>query len=169
MSCTGTPSGLAFRTAAQATDVESVKRIAASTGFFSAQELAIAVELIEDRLGRGTSSDYQFVFAEHNGQMIGFACFGQIPGTQSSMDLYWIAVRDDQRGKGIGRALLYECERVISALRGRRIYVETSSRTQYEPTRQFYRACGYRVEATLDDYYAPGDGLVILLKVLKAV
>jgi hypothetical protein len=46
------------------------------------------------------------------------------------------------------------------------VYAETSSRPQYEPTRSFYRACGYRLEARLEDFYAPGDGKVIFLKVL---
>jgi hypothetical protein len=44
--------------------------------------------------------------------------------------------------------------------------VETSSRPLYEPTRRFYLACGYRLEAQLEDFYAPGDGKVIFLKVL---
>ena len=54
----------------------------------------------------------------------------------------------------------------IAARGGRRVYVETSSRAQYEPTRAFYLRCGYRVEATLADFYATGDSKVILIKVL---
>ena len=44
---------------------------------------------------------------------------------------------------------------------GRRVYVETSGRAQYEPTRRFYEACGYAREAVLTDFYAPGDDKVI--------
>lgn len=164
MNRTTSSAALAFRTVATPQDVDAVRAIASSTGFFSDEELAIAVELIEDRLDRGDSSDYHFVFAERASQTIAFACFGRIPGTQNSIDLYWIAVREDHRGQGVGGALLAECERLIRQMGGRRIYVETSSRAQYQPTRQFYLACGYRIEATLQDYYAPGDGLVILLK-----
>ena len=161
------PIALTFRTTVQPLDVESIRAIAASTEFFSEEELGIAVELIEDRLEHGEASDYHFVIVDDSkDNTIAFACYGRIPGTQCSVDLYWIAVRDDQRGKGIGRALLDECERLIQQMGGRRIYVETSSRSQYEPTRQFYLACGYRIEATLQDYYAPHDGLVILMKAL---
>jgi hypothetical protein len=48
----------------------------------------------------------------------------------------------------------------------RRIYADTSSRPQYEPTRRFYEACGYRREAFLADFYAPGDGKIIFGKEL---
>jgi len=166
MNRTASISAVTFRTFARSQDVEAVRSIASSTGFFSDEELAVAVELIEDYLEHGEASDYQFVFADQNGETIAFACFGRIPCTQSSIDLYWIAVRDDHRGKGIGAALLCECERIIMQNGGGRIYVETSSRMQYDPTVQFYLKCGYHIEARLNDYYAPGDGLVILLKVL---
>jgi D-alanine-D-alanine ligase len=168
MNRTASPSALTFRTAAQPRDVETIRSIAASTGFFSHEELEIARELIEDRLERGEASEYHFLFADRDDQTVAFASYGRIPCTQSSVDLYWIAVRDDHRGLGVGSALLGECERLIARMGGRRIYVETSSRAQYEPTIRFYGRCGYHIEATLHDYYAPGDGLIILLKVLKS-
>ena len=44
------------------------------------------------------------------------------------------------------------------------LYVETSSRPQYEPTRAFYGRLGYHVAAELPDFYGPGDGQVIFAK-----
>ena len=75
----------------------------------------------------------------------------------------------NQRG-GVGRALLAEAERRIAMIAGgaARIYVETSSRAQYQPTRAFYLRCGYRVAAELEDFYAPGDGKVIFVKAMPA-
>ena len=49
-----------------------------------------------------------------------------------------------------------------------RVYVETSTRPQYAPTRAFYLACGYQLAAELPDFYAPGDGKAIFLKLLTA-
>ena len=46
--------------------------------------------------------------------------------------------------------------------------VETSSRDDYAPTRAFYLACGYQIVAELPDFYAPGDGKLIYLRVLGA-
>ena len=150
----------------QPADLRSVREIAQSTAFFTPAEVEIAVELIEDRLARGQSSEYEFLFADRAGRPIGFASFGEIAGTDGSYDLYWIAVHGDQQRGGIGRSLLKEVESRIEQRGGRRIYVETSSRPQYEPTRQFYLRCDYRVEAVLEDFYAPGDGKLILVKPL---
>jgi ribosomal protein S18 acetylase RimI-like enzyme len=70
------------------------------------------------------------------------------------------------RGKGLGTALLEESERRIASMGGTRVYIETSARSLYEPTRAFYLARGYREEARLADYYAPGDAKVIYVKIL---
>lgn len=158
-----------FRREARQADVDAVREIVASTGFFSAAEIDVAVELVEDRVARGSASDYRFIFADQQagGRTVGYACYGPIACTVGSFDLYWIAVHDAQRGAGLGRQLLRETERHIAADGGRRIYIETSSRPQYEPTRAFYEKCGYIVQAHLQDFYAPGDGKLILVKSLR--
>jgi hypothetical protein len=46
--------------------------------------------------------------------------------------------------------------------------VETSTRAQYEPTRTFYERCGYEIAAELPDFYAPGDGKAIFVRVLAS-
>ena len=87
-----------------------------------------------------------------------------MPLTAATYDLYWIAVRHDRRGSGLGRALLAGAETAIQAMGGRDVYVDTSSRLQYEPTRAFYLAAGYRLAAEFPDFYAEGDGKVVLVK-----
>ena len=137
-----------------------------STGFFNVEELSVALELVEDRLAEGERSHYRFLIAEHDRSAVGYACWGVIPGTVASVDLYWIAVHPDWQGKGVGRALLSEAEHWIGEQGRQRIYIETATRPQYAPTRAFYLACGYDLVAELPDYYAPGDGKAIFLKVL---
>jgi D-alanine-D-alanine ligase len=160
---------LAFRTEPRPGDEARVRELVAGTGFFSADEVAVAGELVEDRLAKGAASDYSFLFADGpDGGMVGYSCFGPIALTQASWDLYWIAVDAGLQGRGLGRAVLAESERRIAALGGRRVYVETSSRPQYEPTRSFYERCDYEVGAVLDDFYAPGDGKVIFVRALEA-
>jgi D-alanine-D-alanine ligase len=160
----------ALRTSVRPADSAAVRAIVASTGFFSDAEIDVAVELIDDRLAKGPKSDYHFMFADQKGAdggpAIGYACYGEIACTVGSYDLYWIAVHNDHRGGGLGRKLMDEAERDIAQRGGRRVYVETSSRAQYEPTRAFYLKCGYHVDATLEDFYAPGDGKVILVKAM---
>jgi D-alanine-D-alanine ligase len=157
---------VAFRDEVTEADKRSVRDIVESTGFFRADEVKVAVELVDERLAKGVASGYHFLFAEVDGRTVGYACFGPIACTVHSYDEFWIAVHRDYRGLGVGRRLQEMTERRVAQLGGKRIYIETSSRDQYEPTRAFYRACGYRVEAVLNDFYDSGDGKVVLLKVL---
>lgn len=143
-----------------------IRRLAAATGFFYDNEVLIAGELAEERLARGEASGYRFVLAEEEGQLLGYVCFGLIPCTMASYDLYWIAVRPDQQGRGLGRQLLREAEERIHLDGGRRVYIETSTRPKFAPTRAFYQACGYRQEAEFADFYDQGDAKAVYCKVL---
>ena len=158
------PAGIEYRYTVEPADSDRVRTIVESSGFFNPEEMEVAVELVDERLTKGDKSGYFFIFAEIDRQAVGYSCFGPIPGTECSFDLYWIAIHDDFRGKKIGKALLEKSEGAIRAMSGHRIYVETSSRDQYEPTRKFYIANAYQLEATLKDFYAPGDSKNIFSK-----
>ena len=147
-------------------DVTAVGEIVAATGFFNAAEVDIAIELVEERLENGDPSGYFFVFAEEDDRVLGYTCYGPIDGTQSSFDLFWIAIHPNQQGRGLGRLLIDETERLIHAMGGRRVYAETSGRVQYEPTREFYLRLGFVCEAELQDFYAPGDAKVFFVKAI---
>jgi ribosomal protein S18 acetylase RimI-like enzyme len=134
------------------------------TGFFSTEEVGVAVELVEVALAQGDAGGYRFLLAESEEGLVGYTCYGPIPATQGSYDLYWIAVSPTRQGSGVGTALLLETERLIREQGGRMIYIETSSREQYRSTRAFYRARGYAEEAVLKDFYRAGDSKVILSK-----
>ena len=158
---------VSLRTGVRPEDRIAVRRLVASTGFFSGPEEEIAVELVDDALAKGEGpSGYHFIFAEEDGHPVGYVCFGPIAGTETSHDLYWIVVDNTRRGGGVGRILERSCGEAVRKLGGRRVYVDTSSRAQYEPTRAFYRACGYAEAARLDHFYADGDGKVIFVKAL---
>jgi len=159
---------LSWRQEIRPRDRQVVFDLAASTGFFSPEEIEIACELVEERLAKGEKSGYFFLFAETGGEVLGYSCFGPIMGTRGSYDLYWIVVKDGYQGLGVGGKLIEETETLIAGRGGRRIYADTSSRPQYAPTRGFYRACGYEKEAELVDFYAPGDGKIIYVKVLPS-
>ena len=159
---------ITYREDVKTGDRQAVGRIVRATGFFSEEEIGIAVELVEERLAKGDASGYFFLFAEEGNRLIGYACFGPIPGTVHSCDLYWIAVDPGEQGRGVGRKLMAMSETLMAERGGMHVYADTSSRPQYEPTRAFYLACGYVQEAFLTDFYAPGDGKVIFVKLLSA-
>jgi len=155
-----------LRDEVRTSDPQRVREITASSGFFYDEEIDTAVELVEERLAKGIKSGYHFIFAEDGDRTLGYSCFGPIACTKSSFDMYWIAVAGEARGKGLGTKLIEASEAAIRAMGGSRIYVETSSRALYDPTRAFYLARGYVEEAKLVDFYGPGDAKVIYVKVV---
>jgi ribosomal protein S18 acetylase RimI-like enzyme len=143
-------------------DAQRVREIVAASGFFSPAEVDVAVELVDERLTKGEASGYHFLFAEDpEGAVSGYTCFGEIPCTVGSYDLYWIAVDPARRRAGLGKLLLRATEHAIAARGGRAVYIETSNRALYDPTRRFYLACGYTEQAVLKDFYNDGDDKVI--------
>ena len=147
-------------------DVWIIREVTASTGYFHDHEIPVAVELVEERLAKGAASGYEFVLAESGGQVVGYSAFGPVPCTQSSFDWYWLAVRPEFQGGGVGRLLLAETERRARAMGGTRLYCETSARPQYASTRAFYERMGFTLCEVLEDFYAPDDGRATYCKPL---
>jgi ribosomal protein S18 acetylase RimI-like enzyme len=145
-------------------DRQAVRALVEATGFFRANEVDVAEELVRECLSRGEASGYHFLFAERDGQLAGYACYGPIAVTLGSWDLYWIIVHPNFQRQGIGAALLADAEKRICAAQGRQIYIETSSQPLYQPTQSFYARGGYVLEATLKDFYAPGDDKLVFVK-----
>ena len=69
---------LGFRTSVTEKDLKAVRDITDSTGFFYAEEVDTAVELVEDRLAKGPRCGYHFLFAEQDGRSVGYTSFGPI-------------------------------------------------------------------------------------------
>jgi len=153
-----------LRTVPGPKDVARIREIVSSTGFFREDEIKIAVELVEEWLAKGEASGYEFFFAEIGGETVAYSCYGLIPCTLHSYDLYWIATHKDFMNKGIGRALLRETENAIWKSGGTSIYVETSSKSQYAPTRAFYENNGYILKVLYEDFYDRGDDKCVYIK-----
>jgi len=154
-----------FRRELKESDKSFIAEILKSTGFFYDYEIEVAVELAQENLEKGEEkSGYIFIMAETNEKPVGFACFGKTPCTADSFDLYWIAVHQNQKGKGVGKLLLNLMEKEVARLGGKNIWVETSSRPLYEPTRMFYLKTGYQLISELPDFYGENDNKNIFLK-----
>jgi ribosomal protein S18 acetylase RimI-like enzyme len=155
---------IVLREEVRADDVQAVRNIVDSTGFFSAEEVAIAAELVSERLEKGAESGYEFVMAERDGQLVGYSCYGLIPCSTVSWDLYWIAVSPEGQGGGLGRQILDLTEQRVAGKGGLNLYAETSGRDLYVPTRAFYQSRGYETGAVFLDFYAPGDAKYVFVK-----
>ena len=173
---------------------ERIAAILRATELFTAEEIGVALELFDEGSGRReagtaglpagaepppptelppptsrfplpTSSDYLFLGAfTPEDELAGYACYGPTPGTDRTFDLYWIAVDPAMHRAGIGTTLLNEVERRLKGRHARMLVVETSSRSDYAPTRGFYGRRGYNETARVRDFYAPGDDRIIFTK-----
>ena len=160
------PPAVTFRYEVTSDDVAAIRAVTASTGYFHDDEIDVAAELVEERLAKGAASGYEFVLAECDGRMIGYTTFGPIPCTRSSFDWYWLAVRPELQGFGLGKQLLQQVEERARSMGGTRLYAETSSRPQYATTRAFYEHMRFTLCEILDDYYDTGDGRATYTKPL---
>lgn len=149
-------------------DKESVRALIATAGVFTTEESSVAVELIDERIAKGAQSGYEFIMAELSGRLIGFACYGPIPGTDRRYDLYWLAVHADFRHQGLGHELLERVEAEVIAAGGHSIWVDTSATDAYASALRLYRDCGYRQVAELPEFFRKGDSKKILTKPLRS-
>ncbi len=156
-----------FRHEPRPADVAAVRALVQATAVFKPEEADVAVELVEERLARGPESGYEFIFRDRQDGpdgadgLAGYACYGRIPCTQSSWDLYWIAVDPGRQGLGLGRRLLQEVMAAVRAAGGERIFAETSSTPAYAGTRRFYLATGFVERARFEHFYDRGDAKVV--------
>lgn len=139
-----------------------LREILDATAVFRAEEVSVALELFDEAPG----GDYEFIGGFEGDDLVGYACFGPTPGTDRTYDLYWIAMHPRAQGGGRGSRLLHDVEQRLRERGARLLVAETSSRSEYEPTRQFYLARGYREAARMCDFYAPHDDRVIYTKSL---
>ena len=157
-----------FRTQTKAADADAVERLVRETGVFSAAEIAIARELVEENLAKGdAASGYRFLIDDDGrGGIAGYTCYGPISGTEARYELYWIAVGAAARGSGLAQRLLSATEAAAKKLGGAWLFAETSTRPDYAPARKFYATNGYRLLAEIPDWHADGDGLCVFGKKL---
>jgi len=124
--------------------------------------VAIAVELLDDSLAG--DGDYRFLGAYEGDELVGYVCWGPVPGTAGTYDLYWLVVDPARQCSGVGTRLVEAVEHRLISDGARLVVVETSSLPEYASTRAFYERRGYTRGATVPGYYAPGDDLVIYRK-----
>src|SRR3954463_11886396 len=124
-----------------AADRGGVFRILENAGNFTPEEVATALELIDEWLELGEHSGYlTYVLeavAEDTAEVLGYVCFGPTPLTEWTFDLYWIAVDKSKHRGGVGKRLLKFTEEEIARRGGTMLLVETSSQETYGGTIQF--------------------------------
>ena len=151
-----------------AADRSGVLRILENAGNFTPDEVAIALELIDEWLELGEGSGYlSYVLEARDGdssEVLGYVTFGPTPLTESTFDLYWIAVDKSKHRGGVGKRMLKFTEEEIVRRGGKMLLIETSSQETYDGTIQFYERTGYELVGKIKEYYKPGDDKLIFAK-----
>jgi GNAT superfamily N-acetyltransferase len=147
-------------------DKPALMEILQNTPEFKPSEVVIAEEVIDSYLHNPDS--YNIFIAEADKGIVGYICYGLTPLTESTWDIYWLAVDRKKQDKGIGSALVAFAEEQIKKAGGRLIVIETSAKPGYEKTRHFYLRHGYEIICQIPDFYAPGDDKIILQKRLDS-
>jgi ribosomal protein S18 acetylase RimI-like enzyme len=147
-------------------DAPALVALADATGVFKPFEIDTLREVLADYpVESRVHGDRSFVLTE-GPDPIGFVYHAPEPMTEGTWSLWWIVVRTDLRGRGVGANLLKFVEADAYECGARVLFVETSSLPHYDPTRRFYLKHGYHEEARLRDFYAPGDDQIIFRKPL---
>jgi ribosomal protein S18 acetylase RimI-like enzyme len=144
-------------------DREAIEEALTACGAFSAEEIGVALELVD----AGAPGGYTLFGAEIEGRVRGYVCLAQASLTQSSWYLYWICVHPAAQGQGVGRALQARSEEFVRLQGGRRLVLETSGRPDYGTARRFYENAGYKQVGLIPDFYRPGDDCAIYSKLLE--
>jgi len=149
-------------------DTAALVALADATRLFKATEIVALREVLDDFHATHYLENHHAILDEENGEILAFAYFGPVPMTDRTWQLWWIAVRKDQQGRGVGGRLLRHVEDDIrSQYNARLLFIETGSLPHYELTRAFYRKHGYEQHALLRDFYGDGESMVVFRKVLS--
>lgn len=148
----------------QPDDSSTLIALAEQTGVFKPAEIVALEEVLRDYHAAHREQGHRAVARVDGPSIAGFAYYAPSAMSDRGWYLWWIAVRKDVQARGIGGLLLRHAEEDMLAAGGRMVWIETSSLPHYEPTRRFYLKHGYEQAATLADFYADGDHMIVFRK-----
>ena len=159
----------------KASDRPSLEALLRGVSNLKADEVDVALELIDEGIHAQETTTYRFFVAVEDGgeggesgeggeHCLGYLCWGQTPMTARTVDLYWIVVDQALHGRGTGRRLLAALEDEMARLGLLTIRVETASSEAYGGTIAFYEKTDFSLSGRIADFYADGDDLLIFTK-----
>jgi ribosomal protein S18 acetylase RimI-like enzyme len=144
-------------------DLPALKEVIDSTGLFPSEMIE---DMTADFLSNPESVDV-WLTKEVGGVPIAIAYYAPERLTEGTYNLYLIAVRKEDQGKGMGAELMKYVEAKLQQEGHRVLLVETSSLPEFEATRNFYAKLNYTKEATIRDFYKEGEHKIIFWKKLR--
>ena len=151
----------------QAKDKDQLVSIIERTDNFTFEEKKVAVELIDEAINSRDQEYYNFYVYEDNFKIVGYYCIGKRALTDGVFDIYWIVVDSIIQNKGIGKQLLNHAESFAIENNGSLVLAETSSKENYNATRNFYLRNKYSIVSQIKNFYTLNDNLIVFGKYIK--
>lgn len=151
-----------------AKDRQMLQEMVIGVGVFTKEEVEVAMELIDIVLQNEHQKDYKIVCAvDDQDRPLGYICYGPVPMTQGTFDLYWIVIHPEVQGRNIGPSLMDYLEQEVKRVGGRMILADTSSISSYDKAQRFYRGEGFQEVARIADYYWEGNDRITYCKKIR--
>lgn len=146
-------------------DREIIESIFELSGFFYDFEIDIVLSIFDETIDKGQeNSGYYWLLIREDNDILGCAIFGPNPSSLYSWDFYWLVIERHHKNRHLGKNLIAEVERISKEGGCKILWIETSGRELYAPTRICYLNNNYIEAARLKDFYAPGDDKVLYRK-----
>lgn len=99
-----------------------------------------------------------------DGEPVGVAYCAPEPVTSGTWNLLLLWMKDGFEGKGFGKAVVSEVEKILRERKARLLIVETSQLPEFESARTFYNNYGFQLEAEVKNFFDAGDNKLIYTK-----
>lgn len=106
-----------------------------------------------------------FFYVEIDGKVIGAVGAWENYIANNGFVIEHLAVIEEFRGKGVGKALFLMAEKFILKHKPRYILIETGDDPFYEAGRKVYEKNGYKTVSHFPKYYAPTSGRIDYMKI----
>lgn len=147
-----------------AEDKEKLLSIIASSGQFDEDDLEFVRETLEEHLADPDSE--ALWYTAHEDEPVGVAYCIPEPLTSGTWNLLMLWLQSGLEGKGHGSALVKQLEEDLRERGGRLLIVETSGLDFFAAARAFYEKSDFNLEASIKDFYEPGDNKLVYTKSL---
>lgn len=144
-------------------DIDGIKEIISSNELFPVEYLD---SMISDYFENPETDEIWFTYLQ-NDKVIGIGYCVPEKLTEGTCNLLLIAVSKDYQGKGAGKKMMSYIEQLLQDMNKRILIVETSSDDQLALTREFYRKLNYHQEATIREFWSPGEDKIVFWKKLS--
>lgn len=146
-------------------DIDGLLTLADAAGLFQPEHLDFLKGMLTTYFS--STDNPEFWITDDDNGPVGVAYCEPERMANQTWNLQLIAIHPDRQGQGRGKALLRYVEQTLTEQGGRVLLVETSGVPDFEPTREFYRKCGFEEEARIRDFYDTGDDKIVFRKALK--